>query len=107
MSDDLEDLRAEMSSLPDKDLFDITAAGADEYRPDAIQFAREELDRRGANVATMKPSDVTADEDPFSEPPDDPRTGTVRHLMPGWWFWACLVAGLAVILCAMRVPLLQ
>ena len=104
MPDDQDQLRAELLSLPDQQLFDIIAAAPDQYRPEALQIARDELARRRVDLTNMKPTDLTPDTDILYEPPEEPGGQIVRRLMPSWWFWVCLATGLGILLSMYRIP---
>jgi hypothetical protein len=55
MSDDLDELRANLMALPDQQLVDMVHDQPEGYRLEALEIARDELRRRGVNPDTVEP----------------------------------------------------
>ena len=96
-----EDLRDELSSLPDGELARIAKASTEEYRPEAIALARELLRNRGHDaddVAFVREAAAEAEREKderdaaLSEFTD--RVSTAAYPWPAWLLMA---AGFAVL----------
>ena len=63
MDDELLELRERIKAMSDAELQRMVGKDRREYRAEAIQFAREELDARYAAAESEEDEDVNADED--------------------------------------------
>jgi len=60
MSIDLDALRERLTHLNDAELEKMAGLDAAEYTPEALQLAREELQRRGRSAPSMSPEEASA-----------------------------------------------
>jgi len=67
MTDDLDELRANLVALPDQQLVDMIHDQREGYRPEALDIARDELRRRGVNPGRVEPdaARATPEANPF------------------------------------------
>jgi hypothetical protein len=73
MSEELKELYFRIIQLSDDELLQMVNIEYDEYRPEALKFAREELNRRGLPVEPLQsggPAQAGADADLEGDTPD-------------------------------------
>jgi hypothetical protein len=102
MAADRDELVANLAGLPNVVLLRIANASQNDYRQEAIDAARNELLSRGVELS--EDLDISTHE-PASPPLEREsrytNTGsreTTMRPMPGWWFWACLIAASLVLI---------
>lgn len=58
MSDEIEELKDRITALTDDELIEMVTVGANDYREDALDYARAELRKRGVDYSTVQEKDT-------------------------------------------------
>lgn len=85
MSEELKALYFRIIGLSDEELSQMVNVEYEQYRPEALKFAREEMQRRGLPVKDAKPGgeETPAEEDESGSPEDESEPEEFEEVGPG------------------------
>jgi hypothetical protein len=75
MTDDLRDLKDRISNLSDEELIEMVTVAAADYREEALDYAKVELENRGVDWTARPPAAETEGEPEPAAPPQNVTVG--------------------------------
>lgn len=84
MGDELQELKQRLSKLSDEELIAMVTTGQNDYRPEALDYAKAELKYRRVDIP-QTPDETAAEPDESSSEPAEPDANRLRS--------TCIVCG--------------